>query len=536
MTMIRFTLSALLLLAVTVARATVSLEVAADRLDDVSGSPVPAGSLILLVADTDGDGLGQVVAGEMSLRSFLDGISGDDLIVHRSDLSALGIPGAYGVATGGLELGGSGGGQWSEGDVLYLVWFPNLSLANGSVPVGEAYGARALGLTPADGSNEAYTYVAPVNGGTFGDAPIPLASTNLRADLTTSNPATAPTVVAPSAVSITDSSATLGGGITAENGGAVTSRGVVYSIATENPDPVIGGVGVSTLSAGEGSGVFSVAASGLTSGITYRYRAFATNVVGTGYSASAVFTTDAQLNLLGGLASVSREMHPGDLHRFRFTLDSSRFVNLSTTGAGLRARLFNSSGQLVAERSVAGNVAFSNLLLSSGTHTIELFRDPGEGGALPYTLAVDASSPVQARPDGAVGTSLTSLSGNHLYFPTVQQLSLTSANSQTVTGYTVGTNRGNLSDRIQFQGSTGDSYFSVIYYNQSGANITAQMTAGTYQTALMAPGSSAAWVRAAVTPTRRAVQLRRNRTFVIDLKSVFNNSATDRVSILVNTR
>jgi hypothetical protein len=536
MTMIRFTFFALLLLAVNGARATVSLEVAADRLDDVSGSPVPAGSLVLLVADTDGDGLGQVVAGEVSLRSFLDGISGDDLIVHRSDLSGLGIPGAYGVATGGLELGGAGSGEWSEGDPLYLVWFPNLSLATGSVPSGESYGARVLGLTPVDGSNEAFTYVAPVNGGTFGGTPVPLTSTNLRSDLATSQSATAPTVVAPSAVSITESSATVGGQVAADNGGAVTLRGVVYSVASESVDPVIGGLGVSTLSAGGGSGVFSVVASDLSSGITYRYRAFATNVVGTGYSASAVFTTDAQLNLIGGLASVSREMHPGDLHRFRFTLDSSRFVNLSTTGAGLRARLFNSSGQLVAERSVAGNVAFSNLLLSSGTHTIELFRDPGEGGALPYTLAVDASSPVQARPDGAVGTSLTSLSGNNLYFPTAQQLSLTSANSQTVTGYITGTNRGNISDRILFQGSASDSYFSVIYYNQSGANITAQMTAGTYQTALMAPGSLAAWVRAAVTPSRRAVQLRRNRTFIIDLKSVFNNSATDRVSVLVNTR
>ena len=534
--MSRFTLFAFLLLAATGARATVSFDVAADRLDDINGSPVPAGALVLLVADTDGDGLGQVTAGEVSLRSFLDGASGDDLIVYRSDLSALGIGGSYGVSTGGLELGGAGTGQWSQGDALYLVWFPSLSLSSGSVSPGEAYGARALGVTPVDGANEAFVYVAPINGGTFGGARIPLSSTNLRSDLSTINPATAPSVEAPTAVSITAASAILGGQVTAENGGPVTSRGVVYSVASANPDPVIGGGGVSTLSSSGGTGVFSVAAPGLTSGITYRYRAFATNSVATGYSASAVFTTDTQLNLINGLASVAREMHPGDLHRFRFTLDSARFVNLTTGGAGLRARLYNSLGQLIAEQSVAGNVAFANLLLSSGTHTLELFRDLGVGTATPYTLAVDASLEVQARPDGAVGASLSSLTGNNVYFPTTQQLTLVSPDSRIVTGYVTGTNRGNISDRLSFQGTPGDTYFSVIYYNQAGANITAQITAGTYQTALMAPASPAAWVRAAVTPTRRAVQLRRSHNFIIGLKSLHNANATDTVSILVNTR
>lgn len=532
----RLILFAVLMLAATGARATVSFDVAADRLDDVNGAPVPAGALVLLVADTDGDGLGRAVSGDFSLRSFLDGASGDDLIVYRSDLSALGIAGSYGVSTGGLELGGTGSGQWSEGDALYLVWFPNLTLSSGALPPGEAYGARVLGLTPADGANEALVYVAPVNSGTFGEARIPLSSTNLRSDLSSGDPASVPSVVAPTAVSITETSANLGGHVTADDGTAVTARGVVYSVVTVNNDPVIGGSGVSTLSTAGGIGVFSVAASGLTSGITYTYRAFATNSVGTGYSATSVFTTDARLTLVNGLASVARGIHPGDLHRFRFTLDDFRYVNLSTAGAGLRARLYSPSGQLIAERTVEGNVAFSSLLLSSGTYTLELFRDPGEGAAESYSLAVDASTVVEARPDGAVGASLTSLTGNNVYLPTLQQLTLASPDSRTVTGYATATNRGNITDRIDLQGSAGDTYFSVVYYNQAGANITAQVTAGTYQTPMMAPGAPTAWVRAAITPTRRAVQLRRSRTLFIDLESEFAPGALDRVSILVRTR
>jgi hypothetical protein len=279
-----------------------------------------------------------------------------------------------------------------------------------------------------------------------------------------------------------------------------------------------------------------VSASALTSGLTYAYRAFATNSAGTGYSAGAVFTTDTQIQLLGGLASVAREMHPGDLHRFRFTLDSERFVNLSTGGAGLRARLYNSIGQLIAEQALEGNVAFANLRLSSGTYTLELFRDPGVGTATPYTLAINASVVVQARPDGAVGVTLTNLTGNNAYLPTLQQLTLSSPDSRIVTGYATATNRGNISDRVIIQGGAGDTYFTVVYYNEAGSNITAQVTAGTYQTPIMAPGAPAGWVRAAITPTRRAVQLRRSRTFFIDLKSLFDASAVDGLSILVNTR
>lgn len=532
----RFFLLAFLLLAASGARATVSFDVAVDRLDDNNGVPVPAGALVLLVADTDGDGLGQAISGDVSLRAFLDGVTGDDLIVYRSDLTSLGIAGSYGASTGGLDLEGAGNAQWSEGDPLYLVWFPNLSLSSATLPVGEAYGARGLGQTPADGGNDALVYVAPTNAGTFGGAMIPVSSTNLRSNFSSIATNIPPTVVSPTAVSITETGATLGGNVSADNGGAVFSRGVVYSVVSVNPDPVIGGSGVTLVSSAGDLGAFAEPVSGLGSGQTYAYRAFASNTGGTGYSAAAVFTTDSQLTLVAGLGSVAREMHPGDRHRFRFTLDNTRLVDLSTGGALLRARLFDSNGQLIAEQGVEGVVSFASLELAAGTYTLELFRDPGEGAAQAYTLAVDASTPTFYRPDGAVGASLTTLTGNNVYLPTPQQLTLASPDSRTVTGYTTATNRGNLSDRIGIQGSAGDSYFSVIYYNEAGANITAQVTAGTYQTPVMTPGAPAGWVRAAVTPTRRAVQLRRSRTFFIDLDSLSDANAVDGVSILVNTR
>lgn len=532
----RFFLLASLLLAASGARATVSFDVAVDRLDDNNGALVPAGALVLLVADTDGDGLGQAISGDVSLRAFLDGSSGDDLIVYRSDLSSLGITGSYGASTGGLDLEGAGSGQWSEGDPLYLVWFPNLSISTVSLPAGEAYGARGLGQTPADGGNDALVYVAPTNTGAFGNTRIPLSSTNLRADLLSSQLIAPPSVISPSVTSVTETSATLGGEVSADNGNAVSDRGVVYSVVSVNSEPVIGGSGVSATSASGTLGVFAVPVPGLAGGQTYAFRAFATNASGTGYSASSFFTTDSQLDLSGGIASVSRNMLPGDRHRFRFTLTGIQVVNLSTVGGLLRARLYDPTGQLIAEQGVEGNVDFSDVLLDAGTYLLELFRDPGEGAAESYTLAVNAAAASFARPDGAVGSSLTSVTGNHVYLPALQQLTLASPDSRTVTGYVTATNRGNINDRFTVQGTPGNVYFTVVYFDESGANITAQVVAGTFLTPQTAPEAAPRWVRAAVTPSRRAVQLRRSHTLGINLDSLFDANASDGVSILVKTR
>lgn len=525
-----------LALAVPGAHATVSFDVAIDRLDDQNGVPVPAGALVLLVADTDGDGLGQVLAGDVSLRSFLDGPGGDDLVVFRSNPSSLGIAGAWGGSTGGLELDGVGNAKWSEGDPLYLVWFSNLSLATQTLSVGEAYGARALGLTPIDGGNEALVYVAPVNSGTFGSGPLPGTATNLRASLATTNPVGAPSVTSPTAVSITGIGATLGGEVTNTNGGAISTRGVVYSLVSANAEPALGGPGVLSASTTGGIGVFSLPVSGLNAGSTYAYRAYATNSGGSGYSATSFFTTDTQLTLVSNLASVSRQMHPGDRHRFRFSLTSTRVVDLSTGGFPLFARLFGANNLLIAEQTTAGNVNFSGLLLASGTYTLDLSRAPGEGGAEAYTLALDASKTPLARPDGAVGSSLTTVTGNFVYPPTTQRLTLSSPDGRTVTGYITATNRGNVSDRIRLKATGGNSNFAVVYFNENGANVTAQVTAGTYTTRQMLPNESPAWVRAAVTPSKRTVEQGKSYTITVDFTSLHNTAVVDRVSIQVKTR
>lgn len=534
--MSRFILLAFAMLAVPGVFATVSLDVAVDRLDDQGGVPIPLGALVLLVADTDGDGLGQAAAGDISLRAYLDGFGGDDLIVFRSDLAALATPGAYGVSTGGLELEGIGSSLWSEGDPLYLVWFPGLSSGDSSVSAGEAYGARDLGVTPPEGGNEALVYVAPANTGIFGGAPVPPASSNLRANRSVGSSFDPPTVVAPTALSITENGAILGGEVTADNGSPAEARGVVYSIVSVNSEPEIGGSGVTSISSGSGLGAFSQPVGGLSSGVTYAYRAFATNAGGNGYSATAVFTTDSQINLVAGIGSVARDIHPGDQHRFRFTLTTAKVANLTTGGVPLRARLYNSVGTLIAEHLIAGDVSLLALPLGPGTYTLDLIRDPGIGAAQAYALSVNATATALAKIDGAVGASLVSTVGNNVYAPSVQRVTLTSLTGQPVTGYVTATNRGNIRDRVVMRGSITNPEFSVNVFDEAGGNITAQIVAGTYITPEMQPLASPAWIRMVVSPSARAVQLGRNFTPYIYLNSGFNGNVGDRLSILVKTR
>jgi hypothetical protein len=102
---------------------------------------------------------------------------------------------------------------------------------------------------------------------------------------------TPPTVTTAAATSIVATSAVLGGNVTADGGGDVTDRGVVYS--TTNQTPAIGGTGVTQNANGTGTGTFSETSTGLTASTTYYVRAYATNSAGTSYGAVISFTTPA---------------------------------------------------------------------------------------------------------------------------------------------------------------------------------------------------------------------------------------------------
>lgn len=94
-----------------------------------------------------------------------------------------------------------------------------------------------------------------------------------------------PTITTAEVSFVSTKSAQSGGDITSDGGGAITAKGVCWSI---NQNPTIFD---SKTMDGAGKGVFSSSLSGLTSGNTYYVRAYATNSQGTAYGNQINFQT-----------------------------------------------------------------------------------------------------------------------------------------------------------------------------------------------------------------------------------------------------
>lgn len=95
-----------------------------------------------------------------------------------------------------------------------------------------------------------------------------------------------PTVTTNQVTNIQQTSATCGGNVVDACGAAVTARGVCWSNTTTLPT-----INNSHTNNGSGTGSFTSYITGLSPGITYYVRAYATNSAGTGYGDTRTFTT-----------------------------------------------------------------------------------------------------------------------------------------------------------------------------------------------------------------------------------------------------
>jgi len=121
-----------------------------------------------------------------------------------------------------------------------------------------------------------------------------------QVSFTTSSP-TAPVVTTTAASSISSSTATSGGNVTSDGGSTVTAKGICWSTSTS---PTIDLTTKTTN--GTGTGSFSSSITGLTVGVTYYVRAWATNAIGTSYGSEITFTTtDATSGTMSATLSTS---------------------------------------------------------------------------------------------------------------------------------------------------------------------------------------------------------------------------------------
>jgi hypothetical protein len=151
--------------------------------------------------------------------------------------------------------------------------------------------------------------------GAGSDAGIAIDNISLTA-LADAPPATAPFVAPTSAPAneLTRTQAGVTSAVTGDGGDLITVRGFVYSIASVNPTPTIGGTGVTDLpNATAEVGPMTQTITGLTAGTTYAVRSYASNAVGTTYSAAVTFTTVGPPISFTGTYSESFSTYTGTL-------------------------------------------------------------------------------------------------------------------------------------------------------------------------------------------------------------------------------
>jgi hypothetical protein len=214
----------------------------------------------------------------------------------------------------------------------------------------------------------------------------------------------APVLGLASSTLITGTSASLGGLISSNGGAALSERGIVYALTSANPNPEIGGGGVTkVIVAGSGTGSFSTPVSGLTPGAAYSFRAYAINALGTSYTPPATFTTlsnNANLSTLElSIETLTPAFNPATTIYTANVGNSVDLLSLTPTAA--------QTGALVRINNLPA-IQRQSLPLNTGANVVNLLVTAPDGTTTKtYTLTITraAGTPTLER---AVRTSSTS--------------------------------------------------------------------------------------------------------------------------------
>lgn len=192
---------------------------------------------------------------------------------------------------------------------------------------------------------------------------------------------TTPTITTPTSTSITASSAVLGGNVTEVGCNNITERGIYYSTTNGFADGA--GTKVSETSGSYSTGTFTVNVTGLTSGTTYYYKAFATSASGTSYTAQGTFST----------LKIEPANHP------------TNFVAMGVT-----------TGAVVPQwtASVAGSQAPDGYLIKASTTTV---ADPVDGTDPANSTNISSGSANRKVTPGTAisGSTFTGMSSGTMY-------------------------------------------------------------------------------------------------------------------------
>lgn len=219
---------------------------------------------------------------------------------------------------------------------------------------------------------------------------------------------TIPTITTNAISSITSTSATSGGNISIDGGSSVTVKGICWSTSV-NPT-----IALATKTAnGSGIGSFTSSLTGLSAGITYHVRAYATNAIGTAYGTDVSFTTLTELP----------------------TITTTVVSEVTVTSASSGGNISSDGGSVITSRGVCWGTSSNPEI--SGSHTSEGIATGAFTSSM-VGLAANTIYYVRAYATNSIGTAY----GNQLNFSTLPTLTTTAAIS--ITG-TTAKSGGNIS-------------------------------------------------------------------------------------------
>lgn len=228
----------------------------------------------------------------------------------------------------------------------------------------------------------------------------------------TTGPVITPTLTTTSVTSVTATTVSSGGNITDDGDGAVTARGVCWSV---NPSPTISS---SKTSNGTGTGVFTSNVPALLPGTTYHIRSYATNSAGTSYGNELIFST---LTTIPSITTKSA-------------------IDIERTYATLGGNIISNGGVDVSNSGICWSTSHNPTI--SGTHT-----DDGTATGS-FSSTMDNLDPntvyyVKAFATNSIGTGY----GNEVTLTTspIVTASLTTISVSSV-GVTTASSGGNISD------------------------------------------------------------------------------------------
>lgn len=296
--------------------------------------------------------------------------------------------------------------------------------------------------------------------------------------LTLGGASSAPTVSSPTSASITSSSATLGGNVTADGGAAVTERGVVYSVTSTNNNPLIGGAGVTKVTAAGTTGVFTANVSSLAASTGYSFKAYATNSVGTTYTGVATFTTSAAGDTTAPTLSAANIVVDNQSDPHTVVLTFSEALNSASLGSAAGWTVTANGGSpsygIASAGLSSGNVVTLTLNAVDVTNTATYIMNSAANAHLkvtpPATLADTAGNTYAA---GLV----TEAGATHLLDVTAPTFAAPSINAMSSSGMTIGVTASEKSRGYWIvvpSGSTAPSAAQVIAgVSYTGATVTA---------------------------------------------------------------